>query len=115
MTNLVFPFKKGKIRYHKEIPLDKALRDFRNHRRISVFVQKGIKCSNPTCSRIGTRFIQTSPVKSKEIQLHWDIYTDDLILMTIDHIIPKSKGGLNCMDNYQIMCSPCNNKKANHL
>lgn len=37
------------------------------------------------------------------------------VLMTKDHVIPKSKGGTNTDDNYQTMCSPCNNKKGNKV
>lgn len=32
--------------------------------------------------------------------------------MTIDHIIPKSQGGRNTLDNYMAMCRKCNMKKA---
>ena len=32
--------------------------------------------------------------------------------MTIDHIEPKAKGGGNCIDNLQLLCSPCNSKKG---
>jgi len=35
------------------------------------------------------------------------------VLMTKDHIIPKSKGGKNHHDNYQTMCSKCNISKGN--
>jgi 5-methylcytosine-specific restriction endonuclease McrA len=35
------------------------------------------------------------------------------VLMTKDHIIPRSKGGPDTMDNYRTMCSPCNNKRGN--
>jgi len=37
------------------------------------------------------------------------------VLMTKDHIIPKSKGGRNHIDNYVTMCTKCNTKKGNKL
>lgn len=36
-----------------------------------------------------------------------------LRFINIDHIIPKSLGGSNEMDNYQIMCADCNLVKHN--
>lgn len=35
------------------------------------------------------------------------------VLMTKDHITPKSKGGPDHIDNYRTMCSPCNTKRGN--
>lgn len=37
------------------------------------------------------------------------------ILFTKDHIIPKSKGGKDNLDNYQTMCCICNELKADEL
>jgi len=37
------------------------------------------------------------------------------VLMTKDHIIPRAKGGLDIMSNYQTMCSICNGHKADKL
>ena len=34
-------------------------------------------------------------------------------LLTIDHIIPKSRGGLTTFENCVSACKPCNNKKSN--
>lgn len=34
---------------------------------------------------------------------------------TIDHVIPKSRGGKLKWDNVVLSCSRCNNKKDNHL
>lgn len=33
-------------------------------------------------------------------------------LLTMDHIRPASKGGAHKFDNLQLMCEPCNQKKA---
>jgi len=35
------------------------------------------------------------------------------ILMTKDHIVPRSKGGRNALFNYQTMCATCNQEKGN--
>jgi len=35
------------------------------------------------------------------------------VLMTHDHIVPRSKGGKNHISNVQTMCAPCNSKKGN--
>ena len=47
--------------------------------------------------------------------MHLDLYgyiDDEEVLLTVDHIVPKSKGGLNNMINYQTMCKLCNEIKA---
>lgn len=38
-----------------------------------------------------------------------------LVLMTRDHVIPRSKGGPNRMHNCQTMCAPCNRRKADKM
>lgn len=34
------------------------------------------------------------------------------VMLTRDHIYPKSKGGLDNIKNYQVLCVKCNQKKA---
>lgn len=36
-------------------------------------------------------------------------------MLTKDHIIPRSKGGRDCLENYQTMCRTCNCRKGNRL
>lgn len=33
--------------------------------------------------------------------------------MTVDHAIPKSRGGSNFQDNFRLACRACNSRKAN--
>jgi 5-methylcytosine-specific restriction endonuclease McrA len=35
--------------------------------------------------------------------------------LTRDHVLPLSRGGENSWDNVTTACSPCNNRKGNHL
>jgi len=35
--------------------------------------------------------------------------------LTIDHVIPRSKGGTNIWENVVAACKPCNQKKGSHL
>lgn len=37
------------------------------------------------------------------------------VKMTIDHIIPVSRGGTNHIDNLQPLCLPCNKSKFTHI
>ena len=39
----------------------------------------------------------------------------DEILMTKDRILPRSKGGIDDISNYQTMCKLCNEAKGNKL
>lgn len=43
---------------------------------------------------------------------HLNAYSHDHRMMTRDHIIPRSKGGIDDISNYQLMCSPCNKSKG---
>lgn len=46
---------------------------------------------------------------------HFNLYSINQhgheVMMTKDHIVPKSKGGSNSMKNYQTMCRSCNAAK----
>jgi len=46
---------------------------------------------------------------------HLNLYGPDDTLFTKDHIVPKAKGGKDFLSNYQTMCQPCNNEKADKI
>lgn len=99
----------SKYSFFGEIDLS-CLADFPNHRRLGVFFHKGTECANPECNRVGTRLIYG---KNRAGQIHLDVYTEDLTLMTVDHVIPRSLGGSDHLSNKEPMCRPCNERKGN--
>lgn len=44
-----------------------------------------------------------------------DLYTEDFIPLTIDHIHPTSRGGTNAVKNIQCLCYSCNSNKGNKI
>lgn len=54
--------------------------------------------------------LETNTYQSNSI--HFNAYSDDHVLMTHDHIVPKSLGGGNDLDNAQLMCVICNGRKG---
>jgi 5-methylcytosine-specific restriction endonuclease McrA len=93
----------------EEFTLSK-LEEYKDHRRMKVFHQKGTKCVK--CDVIGTK---VGLGKDQSGNLHIDVYTEDLYPLTIDHIIPKSLGGSDNIENLQPMCCLCNWEKGNVL
>lgn len=66
---------------------------------------------NPACVCCGVVGSKLCLGKDGAGGLHWDLYTDDDIALSVDHIVPKALGGKNHMENFQIMCSQCNTLK----
>jgi hypothetical protein len=88
-----------------------------NSQRYFLFKHKGCKCTAPGCTVVGTFFAKERQKSAK--CWHFNLYGINEygheILMTKDHIIPKSKGGPNRFANYDPMCFNCNRKKGNNL
>lgn len=82
--------------------------------RLQLFKTKGVKCCN--CGVEGTFF--ASEIAGDNVNPHLNLYgvrDGEEVLITKDHILPKFKGGSNTLDNYQVMCRPCNAEKKADL
>lgn len=72
----------------------------------------------PCCGGIeGKYFAKERHLQDKSYHLNLYAVDDngDEILMTKDHIMPRSKGGIDDISNYQTMCKLCNEAKGNKL
>jgi hypothetical protein len=83
--------------------------------RYKTFKEKGLKCV--TCGLVGQYFAKEKDSKEDQNVWHFNLYginnDGEEVLFTRDHIQPRSKGGLDILENLQTMCSICNCKKGN--
>lgn len=103
-------YKRGKILIDNKITVNM------NSDRYKVFFEKGTTCVN--CGLEGQYFwLEAYDADALRNVYHFNLYGLDKdgneILMTKDHIVPKSKGGINSVENYQPMCVYCNSQKGN--
>lgn len=86
-----------------------------NSQRYQTFFTKGMKC---VCCGIEGKYFAKEK-HEKDISYHLNLYGIDNngqeVLITKDHIIPKSKGGKDELENYQTMCVICNQLKGNKI
>lgn len=79
-----------------------------------IFERKGIECAE--CGEIANRYLVTqNPSTQKGYVATHGIYTQGLVRMTLDHIIPRVLGGPNAQNNLQPMCQDCNKGKGHTL
>lgn len=78
--------------------------------RYKTFIEKGYRCV--CCGRTGAYYALEKSHGSNAKRAHFNLYSDDDVLMTKDHILPKSMGGADCIENMQTMCSICNCEKG---
>jgi 5-methylcytosine-specific restriction endonuclease McrA len=107
------------------VPLADLYTDYKDHHRLTVFANKGLTCVS--CGRVGTFLaLGRDNMNSKTHvpgAVHIDLYTDDFVLMTVDHIVPKAVGKMlgwtrderEALSNKQTMCDPCNGGKGDRL
>ena len=111
------------------LPLEDLYTEYAFHSRLQVFAEKGVECV--TCNRVGAFLIisrenasyKQSRKRGTVGKVHIDLYTEDFVLMTVDHIVPKfiarkngwTHGMIECLDNKQPMCDDCNNGKGHKV
>lgn len=76
--------------------------------------KKSLSCVK--CGLVGTTFrleYNNTQLERTPDRAHFNLYSAEGVLMTKDHILPKSKGGKDHIDNLRTYCSPCNHKRGN--
>ncbi len=105
----------GRVLTHSQAKFDDDLIDMTSQR-YHLFRLKGVTCVK--CGLQGRYFVKERH-KSQNGRYHFNLYAVDSVgdetLMTKDHIIPRSKGGRDHIDNYQVMCIICNMIKQDEV
>ena len=97
----------------KVLPLDYLnTAHARSHHRLEVFAFKGVRCVVPDCPCEGAFMAVTHEGRDETRGFHYDVYTADFKLMTVDHHIPKADGGGDELENKFPMCERHNSKKG---
>lgn len=87
--------------------------------RMRTFFEKSVTCVS--CGAEGSYFAkekswsQLDPSQRYHLNLYGISKNGDHVLMTKDHIYPRSKGGPDHISNMQTMCSSCNRKKSDKI
>ena len=81
--------------------------------RYKTFIEKGYECV--CCGRVGAYYALECDTRLNKKRAHFNLYSSDDVLMTKDHIFPKSKGGKDAIENMQTMCRICNKEKGSDI
>jgi len=84
---------------------------YRQSLRYATFYQKGTTCV--CCGRQGAYFkLEEDTDGTSPERRHFNLYSEDGMLMTKDHIRPLKLKGEDHIDNMQTLCEECNKAKG---
>lgn len=86
----------------------------RGSQRYAVFANSTVCVA---CGLVGSYMLLQCSPNNQPNKAHFNLYGDlfgETIMLTKDHIVPRSKGGPDRLDNYQTMCLKCNMCKADN-
>jgi hypothetical protein len=85
--------------------------------RYPVYAKYGVKCAH--CELEGLFFAVEKSFAQNTDKYHLNLYGinkyGEEVMITVDHIRPKSKGGEDNLDNKQPLCIFCNGKKGDKI
>lgn len=83
--------------------------------RIKSLAEHGVACAH--CGISGTMFAVERHLHPGIKRCHLNLYhvsdSGEEMLMTVDHVVPVSKGGSSDLSNLQTLCRKCNERKGN--
>jgi hypothetical protein len=108
----------------EKISIEEGIEKFKDHKSkrsfqrlkslITVIERDGLFCSH--CEDVKGEFFglgKNNP-KNKNVapSYHWDLYSADGHMLTLDHILAKANGGKDNVENLQLSCFVCNSIKG---
>jgi len=77
--------------------------------------EKTCVCCGVKASFWALQYAKNSKLTKPHLNLYGLSENNEITLFTKDHKLPRSMGGLDKIENYQIMCVKCNSKKDNDV
>jgi len=102
------------------VPLKQAFstlkKKWRSHRRLKVYLEYGTACLFCGLQATHLSWDKHLATDKKPHPNLWHIKASgQKIMMTVDHIIPRARGGSNHTDNLMPLCEKCNSKKGTRI